>query len=130
MVEDRIADGRRIAQLLASELDGREGPFAGLSVTDARPDVEPTEDGARAYDVVRDGATLGTVYVHPDRVRVELLADPERALSAARDAGLRARPKAVDPPRTLVFVESGAAVKRASDVVAAALGDGVTGPGV
>jgi hypothetical protein len=34
------------------------------------------------------------------------------------------RPKAVEPPRTLVFVESGAAVKRALDVVrAVAAGD-------
>jgi hypothetical protein len=32
------------------------------------------------------------------------------------------RPKAVEPPRALVFVESGAAVKRALDVIRVAVG--------
>ncbi|WP_440010259.1 hypothetical protein [Halomicrococcus sp. SG-WS-1] len=119
MVEDRVTDGRRIAELLASELDGREdGALEALAVVNADRDVEPTEDGALAYEVERrdaddeDGELLGGVYVHPDRIHVELREDVEDVAQAAREAGLRTRPKAVRPPRVLVFVESGAEVKR------------------
>lgn len=118
MVEDRITDGRRIAQLLASELEGREdGELARFSVADADRDVEPTEDGTRAYDVSRDGDRLARVFVHPDRTRIELEVRPDVGLEAAQALDLRARPKATTPPRTLVFVESGGAVKRATDVL-------------
>ncbi|PSQ15740.1 hypothetical protein BRD00_13305 [Halobacteriales archaeon QS_8_69_26] len=118
MVEDRITDGRRIAELLASELEGREGPLSGASVTDAVPDAGPSPDGTRAYDVEYEGTTLATALLLPDRVLLEVRARPDRALEAANELGLRARPKATDPPRTLVFVESGAEVKRASDALA------------
>jgi hypothetical protein len=37
----------------------------------------------------------------------------------AENEGLRVRPKAVEPPRTLVFLESGAEVKGALRVVRA-----------
>jgi hypothetical protein len=43
---------------------------------------------------------------------VEFVATPDVAADAAADEGLRVRPKAVRPPRTLVFVEDGATVKR------------------
>jgi hypothetical protein len=124
MVEERVEDGTRIAQLLASELDGREdGRFAALALAEADPEVEPTTDGAFAYavDVERedDAERLADVYVHPDRVRLEFVAGVERAAERASEAGLRVRPKATEPPRTLAFVESGAAVKRAADVVEA-----------
>ncbi|AGB39233.1 hypothetical protein [Natronococcus occultus] len=118
MVEDRITDGRRIAELLASELDGREdGALAAVAVVDADRDVEPSADGARAYDVVANDDPLATAFVHPDRLRLEFERGQERAADAAAERELRVRPKATTPPRTLVFVESGAAVKRASDVV-------------
>jgi len=121
MVEDRVTDGRRIAELLASELDGREdGALAPLAVVNADEDVTPTADGARAYDVERDGAAFATVFVHADRARVEFAAGQAAAAEAAEERDLRVRPKAVEPPRTLVFVESGAATKRAADVAAAA----------
>jgi len=116
MVTRELDDGVRIAQLLASDLVGHEGALADVTVTDADPDVDPTTDGARAYRV-RDAAALGTVFVHPDRVRIEFESAPETALDAAREAGLRVRPKAVDPPRTVVFVENGAEVKRMLGVI-------------
>jgi hypothetical protein len=183
MVEDRLTDGRRIAELLASELDGLGGALAAVAVVDADRDAEATPDGAYAYRVVRrggdghppgegdeDGAgngngdetgngdhnrkgdqngagdgvrepdqnrELAEVFVHPDRARVEFVAGQEAAAeaAAAEDTGLRVRPKAVYPPRTLVFVEDGAAVKRAVTVfeaVVAAVGGADrtgTGPG-
>ena len=120
MVRDRVTDGTRIAQLLSSEIHGREsGSLGRLSVVDADRDVDPTEFGAFAYGVDCDGERLADVTVHPDRVHLEFRQGVDVAADAGRDVGLRVRPKAVDPPRTLVFVESGAEVKRATDVLAA-----------
>lgn len=131
MVTDRLADGRRIAQLLASELTGGVDQLERLSVTDADPDVEPTDDGALAYrvrlhesappdsaettDPVATGAVdpepIAEVYVQPDRARVEFRITPDVAAEVGQDQNLRVRPKAVHPPRTIVFVEDGAQVK-------------------
>ena len=132
MVQDRLRDGTRIAQLVASELTGDREALAQAVVADADPDVEPTADGAFAYrvDHVADpdaiavgdrGATtvdedaerttVAEVFVHPERARIEFVAAPDAAADAAATE-LRARPKAVDPPRTLVFVEDGAEAKR------------------
>ena len=59
MVVDEITDGRRIAQLLSSEVHGREsGSLGRLSVVDADRDVEPTEFGAFAYGIdLGDGSS-------------------------------------------------------------------------
>ncbi|MFC7323476.1 hypothetical protein ACFQMF_02650 [Halorubrum rutilum] len=134
MVEDRLTDGVRIGQLLASEISGNEGRLRDLALADADPDAEPTLDGALAYRIVRggegtdagvdapDAPLVAEVYVQPDRARIEFVGDdggdteadlPKAAADAADEAGLRVRPKAVRPPRTLVFVEDGAEVKRA-----------------
>ena len=121
MVEDRITDGRRIAELLSSELHGREdGALDRVAVVDADRDAEPSADGTLAYRLARSGDPFGEVFVHPERVRVELRSGLEAAAEAAEDAGLPVRPKAVDPPRTLIFVESGAEIKRAVDAIDAA----------
>lgn len=111
MVEDRLSHGKRIAQLLASEIAGHERSLSSLSVTDSDSDVEPTDDGAFAYAVERDGERVAEVYVHPDRARVEFLTEMAAVADVAEEEGLRVRPKAVRPPRTLVFVENGAQVK-------------------
>ncbi|QSW99136.1 hypothetical protein [Haloterrigena alkaliphila] len=118
MVEERITDGRRIAELLASELEGREdGGLESIAVANADRDVEPTADGSRAYDITRDDERIARVFVHEDRAHLEFETEPEVAAGAADEADLRVRPKATRPPTTLVFLESGAEVKRASDVV-------------
>jgi len=134
MVQDRLRDGTRIAQLLASELTGNHGSLATAVVVDADPGVEPTADGALAYRVAlvstpeaitrergqttldetvdADLRPIASVYVQPERARIEFLVTPDIAAEAARGANLRTRPKAVEPPRTLVFVEDGAAAKQ------------------
>lgn len=120
MVTHELDDGVRIAQLLASELVGYGDGLADVTVTDADPDVEPTPNGARAYRVRVADRLLATVFVHPERARIEFEAGQEAALDAAREARLRVRPKAIEPPRTVVFVENGADVKRALGVAEAA----------
>jgi hypothetical protein len=149
MVADRLTDGVRIGQLLASEVTGDRGRLRGIDVTDADPDVEPTADGALAFRLVAvDGAgeeergghvddageaseaeraVVAEAYVHPDRVRIEFRRAPEAVAETAGEAGLRVRPKAVRPPRTLVFLEDGADVKRVLPALKAAVEDGSQG---
>ncbi|MFB6193848.1 MAG: hypothetical protein ABEI75_02175 [Halobaculum sp.] len=146
MVEERVTDGVRIAQLFASEVSGGATPGV-FAVADADPDVEPTPDGATAYTVTTggsptdDGGTaddsgttddgesstdepdegdrVATVAVQPERAYVEFHRAPDAAAAGAREADLRARPKAGDPPSTLVFLPDGVAVKRAIPVLQA-----------
>ena len=128
MVEDRTTDGKRIAQLLSSEVSSREDSgLDGLEVVNADADVEPSADGELAYEVALRNdadtadAILAEVYVHDDRARVEFRERADAAAETAEEVGLRVRPKATRPPRTLVFVEDGAEVKRATDVFVAVL---------
>jgi hypothetical protein len=117
MVDDRLTDGRRIAELLASELDGLGDALEMVAITDADREVTPTPDGARAYRVTMrsedQDCELADVFVQPDRARVEFILAPDVAAERASAEELRVRPKASRPPRTLVFVEDGAEVKRA-----------------
>lgn len=114
MVEDRITDGKRIGQLLASELTGLErGPLGAVSVTDADPDVEPTAAGAHAFRIEAGGETIGTVAVTDETARLELTAPT--AHDVARDD------VTVEDGGTTVVAHSGAAVKTLVDVVADAL---------
>lgn len=120
MVEDRTTDGTRIAELLSSEIHGREsGTLGSLSVVDADREVEPREDGAYAFTVAHEDDSVASVHIHPDRIHLETATTPDRVTELAGDLGLRVRPKAVDPPQTLVFIEDGAEVKRATDLLVA-----------
>jgi hypothetical protein len=123
MVRDELTDGKQIGQLLSSEIHGHErGTLGKLSVTEADADVEPTVEGAFAYGIDvggRGGDRIASAYVHPDRLRVEFEVGVEAARKAAEADGLRVRPKATEPPLTIVFVENGAEVKAASGVLGA-----------
>lgn len=122
MVTDELRDGVRIAQLVSSEITGHEdAPFDSLAVENADLDVEPTVNGAHAFDVTHDGDVVAAVFVHPERAHLELRVGLADARSAAEDRRLRVRPKAVEPPRLLVFVENGAEAKRVLGVLAAAV---------
>lgn len=154
MVSDEITDGTRIGRLFSSEVHGHErGVLGRLRIVDADPDAEATEGGALAFaiavgrdrnedgdgstnvddgdgndDAVASGKRIAEAYVHPDRLRIEFLREARTAAEAGRAAGLRTRPKAVEPPRTLVFVERAADAKTAlrvvRDVAEAVLEDG------
>jgi hypothetical protein len=112
MVTDRLRDGVRIAQLLASEVTGDQGRLKSLSVADADTDVEPTFDGALAYRIAQGEEPIVNAYVQPDRLRLEFRIALDAVVKAASNAGLRVRPAGGESPRTLVFLEDGAAVKR------------------
>jgi hypothetical protein len=116
MVEDRVTDGKRIAQLLSSELTGLDvGPLAAVSVVDADPDAEPSEDGTVAYAVVAGDHRIGDVVLYPDAAELAI----ERGIDTARETARRtAIPVAATGGDELaVTIESGAAVKGARDVV-------------
>ncbi len=111
--------GPEIARNLAARLDERDD----LAVEWREGDPEPTADGTLAFTVERPGSneggdrSLAESYVQPDRVRLEFTAVPDVAAEAATGAGLRVRPKAVRPPRTLAFVEDADKVSSATAVV-------------
>jgi len=113
------ADGRALARRLADAVATAEPAGGDLSVVDERAEPEPTADGTVAYALAVGQRTLADVLVHPERLRIEFRAAPADAAAAASDAGLRVRPKAVRPPRTLVFVEAPGEVEQALDAVEA-----------
>lgn len=127
MVDERITDGRRIAQLLASEIDGREdGELDRLEITNADRDVEPTADGAHAYDVTltlipdqpRADERIARVFVHEAFARLAFETGSDAARTAAEDLDLRVdQDETAVQPLAVVFVDTGAAVKRATTVV-------------
>ena len=122
MVEDEIRDGTRIAELLEAELSGfEEPPFDRLAIQDRSPEADPTEPEAAAFSVAVDGELLFTVFLQPDRIFLEFASHQAAVAEAARDEGLRVRPRAAEPPATLLFVERGADVKRVIDVLRATL---------
>lgn len=132
MVEDRVTDGKRVAQLLSSELSGRDrGALGDVTVVDADPNAEPSPEGTVAYGVEHRDERVGTVRIYPDAATLamdrpadavaeaarEAIAAFERDLAdeSDRDAGLAV------PDDDTVRIESGAAVKRAVDALIAGL---------
>jgi hypothetical protein len=118
MVEDRVTEPRRVAELLASEFTGlATGPLADLTVVEARPDVSPTPEGSRAYALEYRGRRLGAVSLYPEfvtvRLSVEAAALPETTPLPAEPTGDGVR----------VRVEDCVAVKRAVDVVRSVLAE-------
>lgn len=127
VVDERVTSGRRVGELLASEIEGRDdGGFESLSVTDADRSVEPSPDGNLAYDIESKGTVVAQVYLHPKRVRLEIGAGQESAREVAESVTLRTRATGGPVPKLLIFLPDGVAVKRVLPVVRAAAG-GLTG---
>lgn len=115
MIDERITDGKRIAQLLSSELTGLQtGALETISITDADPDAIATETGTDAYTIRTDDAELATVTLFPDyiEIRFEVESIPDVA-----DTGSIRRGEGLEPDGRTLQVNSGAAVKDAVDVV-------------
>lgn len=118
MVEDRVTDGKRIAQLLSSELSGRDrGTLGDLSVVDADPDAEPSVDGTEAYGIGFGDERIGTVRLFPASATMSVTRQVAPISEAADENGL---PVTDDD---VIRLESGASVKRALDALVAGLDD-------
>lgn len=121
VVDERVTDGRRIAELLASEIEGRaDGVFEMLSVTDADRSVEPRPDGTRAYDISANTTVIGQVYLHPSRARLELSGGQAAGRDAVGSTDLEWRTTGGPGPKLLIFLPDGVAVKRVLPVLRAA----------
>ena len=111
MVDEKITDGKRIAQLLASELNGLEsGVLNSVSVVDAEPDAAPDESGSEAYRIVYGESPVAVVSMFPTETRVTFriaVPWPEE----------RRRPETVAESGTALVISSGAEVKRAVDAI-------------
>ncbi|MFB6309816.1 MAG: hypothetical protein ABEH64_01410 [Salinirussus sp.] len=112
MIKERITDGRRIAELLASELDGLEtGSLSAVGVVDADPDAEA---GDIAYWIAYDGRRIASVSFDQSAAFVSF-EDGILETSVRERTGLRR------DDATELIVETGAAVKHAADVIRAAI---------
>jgi len=96
-------NGKRVAQLLASEIEGHEGRGLGaLRVVDADRDAEPSPEGTRAYRISDGKNERAVVDLYPDYAA--LVAD-EKIRERARENGL-------DVDRDAILLPDGASVKR------------------
>lgn len=122
MVDERVTDGKRVAQLLASELAGRTtGPLAAVDVVDADPDADPTPEGTVAYRVAVRDERVATVVLYLREAVLRVDSCDDAVLDRAREAGLPAAVETGDAgerERVVVRVGDGAAVKRAVDTLA------------
>ena len=133
MVEDRITDGKRIAQLLASELTGlQEGPLGEVEVVDADPDAMPTTAGTEAYRVQYRKEAVATVFLYPEYAEVRFetaIPTPIEYLEGEGDSEADVQSSdgtdvqssdgtdVQSTSETTVQITSGGAVKRAVDVI-------------
>lgn len=107
MVQDRVSDGKRIAQLLASELTGLEtGPLGAVTVADADGDAMPSDGGTFAYRITASDRAVATVTLYPEYAELAFAVEP-------------AATEAFDPAgeSPTVSVTDGAAVKDAVDLI-------------
>ena len=115
MVEEEIRDPNRIVALLRAEIEGLEAPpFDAYTVTSATDTERP---GTPAFAVRSEDSTVLKATKGPDRLAVEIRSDPEAVAAAAEEAELRSRPKATEPPATVLLVDRAADVKRVIDVL-------------
>lgn len=128
MVEDTVGDGKRIAQLLASECSGLDnGALGHLTVGDASPDAVPSEDGAEAYRLAYRGEAVAVVRMFPDRVRLAWADDgtvPPDRVPRSHD-----REDSLELSGDAVVIRSGSAVKPAVDLLRAVLAQADTDGG-
>lgn len=115
MVEKRITDGKRIAQLLASELTGLDvHPLDEIEVVDADPDAEASPDGTLGYRVNYRETTVASVVLYPERAELRL---DTTAIELSEVSNQVADQMTIDGETATVAIESGAAVKRAVDTL-------------
>lgn len=114
MVEDRVTDGKRIAQLLSSELTGLEtGALAEVTVVNADTSAMPSDSATRAFDIRYRDAVIGSVLLYPEYVEVHLENDLTFPDDLPSGVSLRSS--------NVLQIPDGASVKAAVDVIRARL---------
>ncbi|GAB3034525.1 hypothetical protein [Natronobiforma cellulositropha] len=114
MVDARTTDGKRIAQLLASELEGRaDSGLCHLAVTNADREVEAGAEWKRAYDVSLVDSSQRLARVSIREAEARLTFDADASLVAECGSDMDCAVSDADGSARLL-VESGAAVKRAA----------------
>ena len=122
MVEDRVTDGKRIAQLLASELSGRsDGLLGDVELVDADRDADPSPNGTHAYGVTYRDDRVAAVSLYPSAAELVVRSATRAVAEAARERDL-ATESDEDSDTVVLRIEYGAAIKRAVD----ALTDGLS----
>ena len=138
MVDRRITDPVRIAQLLASEVEGRRaGPLGTVQVVDADRDATPASDGALAFRLSGPEGTLGAVTLYPEAAVLSLetreTGQDDEALAAGEAAANAHDRETVtvtrEEDRLSVEIGSGAATKAALDVLRAVINARAQGSG-
>ncbi len=116
MVEKAITDGPRIAELLASELEGLAvGPLSTVTPVGAEPDATPSQSGTYAYAIEFGGDRIGEVRIRP--ASAVLAVDGDRIEFEPADSG------GISVAEDTIVIERGAAVKRAVDLLRHRLAD-------
>lgn len=134
MVERQITDGRRIGELLASELTGLDvGVLGAVEVVDADADASPDEGGTQAYRVAYRERVVASVWLYPDSIELRLhggytWSDGSGAAGSRFERVTDSEGPGGDKAPTVesedrLRVDSGAAVKRAVDALRVALVD-------
>lgn len=121
MVDREITDGTRIATLLKAEIRGRDDASLGALPIEAGAGETDADHVVDRFTIHHEEDPVATVVVQPDRLYLDFERGLDAAIAAASEVGLRTRPKSTTPPGLLVFVERGAEVKRAVDVLLAAI---------
>lgn len=116
MVDDRVTDGKRLGELLASEIDSRTD--SGLERSAVRNSIEeasPSPTGTEAFEIWMDEEPIGSVVLYPDRLDIEFGLTDEAIMERAESVGLGVRDGA-DHRGVVVRVEDGVAVKAMVEV--------------
>jgi hypothetical protein len=107
VVDERITDGRRIGQLLASELSGLDiPPLDGVEIVDATPDAEPSATGTQGYRLQYRDQVIAVALLYPEQV---VLSFDHPSISSCQF------PDSAE--RSALRIRSGREVKRAVDTV-------------
>lgn len=116
MVDERVTDGTRLGELLASELDNRtDTGLARIEVRNVDEAATATPAGTEAYEIWIDTDPIATVSLYPDQVELRFPAPEAPVLELADSVGLTGS-KIPENDSVVVWVDDGAEVKRVVEV--------------
>lgn len=116
MVDERVTDGTRLGELLASELDNRtDSGLARIEVRNVDEAATATPSGTEAFEIWMDTEPIATVTLYPDQVELRFCVPVAPVLELADSVGLTGS-EAPEDDAVVVWVDDGAEVKRVVEV--------------